>query len=74
MKMTSSQSKFIILMQQLERKSNQYNNLSKELDRLHAEKVDQNSQQYIDLLHKFKQNNEEIKKIVKQLKSLDQET
>ena len=61
-------------MQQLEQKSNQYNNLSKELDRLHAEKVDQNSQQYIDLLHKFKQNNEEIKKIIKQLKSLDQET
>lgn len=70
MKMTLNQTKLVGLTMELELKTKEYQSLCKELEELKAQKIDSNDILFVDLALRFLDNQEEIKKIVKQLKEI----
>lgn len=70
MKMTLEQTKLVGLTMELELKTKEYQSLCKELEELKAQKIDSNDILFVDLAQRFLDNQEEIKKIVKQLKEI----
>lgn len=70
MKMTLEQSKLVGLTMELELKTKEYQSLCKELEELKRQKVDADDILFVDLAQRFLDNQEEIKKIVKQLKEI----
>ena len=70
MKMTLEQTKLVGLTMELELKTKEYQSLCKELEELKAQKIDSNDILFVDLALRFLDNQEEIKKIVKQLKEI----
>lgn len=70
MKMTLNQTKLVGLTMELELKTKEYKSLCKELEELKAQKIDSNDILFVDLAQRFLDNQEEIKKIVKQLKEI----
>ena len=70
MKLTLNQTKLVGLTMELELKTKEYQSLCKELEELKAQKIDSNDILFVDLALRFLDNQEEIKKIVKQLKEI----
>lgn len=70
MKMTLEQTKLVGLTMELELKTKEYQSLCKELEELKAQKIDSNDILFVDLAQRLLDNQEEIKKIVKQLKEI----